>query len=309
MSDSSPDIAGLIADASQLQFLNCVTVSGTGKSCRAMDINQNIWFIIPQFAVYDPWSEIAFGRHFNFENIYAIYQKSKFILIILGLPCVAALALSVYTSFLEKPAVDSIIIGTICDEHAPSFDLRIHKFEPTVQLAGNILSLIIDILVFTLTFAKTIHHAIGMRKVGLGNSLGYFMLRDVLGFSTKLLIGVVGTVVFFGAIGNWLVVLAAISNPLTIILINRLVLSLRQVSHIRGNVPTLGAIGTIQEPAFATNPVLGNLGAPLRLGIEEDYDDDEVEEISVDDEAEVVGEREIVNHTEIIEELRNPSDV
>ncbi|TDL17364.1 hypothetical protein BD410DRAFT_843645 [Rickenella mellea] len=107
-----------------------------------------------------------------------------------------------------------------------------------------------------------------------------------------------------GAILNWLIVLSAINNPLTVILINRLVLNLRQVSRLQeGNAPTLNAIGTIQEPAFATNSLLGNLGAPLRMGPE---DDDVIEEISVDDEVAVVEERGIVDRSEIIEEPRDP---
>ncbi|TDL18627.1 hypothetical protein BD410DRAFT_842670 [Rickenella mellea] len=113
------------------------------------------------------------------------------------------------------------------------------------------------------------------------------------------------------AIGNWLSVLTTMrAVRLTFILINRLVLNLRQVTHTQEeNAPTIDAIGTIQEPAFAVNSILGNLGAPLRVGPEDDYYDDEIEEIAGDDEAEVVEEREIVNQTDIIEEPRNPSDV
>ncbi|TDL19173.1 hypothetical protein BD410DRAFT_900377 [Rickenella mellea] len=151
-----------------------------------------------------------------------------------------------------------------------------------------------------------------MRKVGLANSLGYFILRDgAMYFLAKLLFGVVGTIVFFvpasGVIGSWLTVLIAVTNPLTIILINRLVLNLRQVSHLQeGNAPTLGTIDTIQEPAFATNSLLGNLGAPLRVGLDVDY---EIEEIGVDDDAEAVEERGIVDHSDIPEEPRDSNHV
>ncbi|TDL18622.1 hypothetical protein BD410DRAFT_842667 [Rickenella mellea] len=113
-----------------------------------------------------------------------------------------------------------------------------------------------------------------------------------------------------GGLGNWVAVLTSISDPLTVILINRLVLNLRQVSHIQEeNVPTLGEIGTIPEPAFATNSILGNLGAPLRVGRDGDYDDDEIEEIGRDDADEIAEERGIVEHGEIIEEPRYSSDV
>ncbi|TDL18635.1 hypothetical protein BD410DRAFT_488640 [Rickenella mellea] len=73
-----------------------------------------------------------------------------------------------------------------------------------VQLASVILSLIIDALVFTLTFAKTIRHTIEMRKSGLGNGLGYFILRDgAMYFLAKLLIGVVATTVFIFRCGSF----------------------------------------------------------------------------------------------------------
>ncbi|TDL21406.1 hypothetical protein BD410DRAFT_804319 [Rickenella mellea] len=106
-----------------------------------------------------------------------------------------------------------------------------------------------------------------------------------------------------GAIADWLGVVASITNPLNFILVNRLVLNLRRVSHLQeGNVPTLGAIRTIQEPAFAVNSLLGNLGAPLRVGQD---DDDEIDEIGIDDDAEVAEERRVVDHGEIIEEIRD----
>ncbi|TDL21757.1 hypothetical protein BD410DRAFT_789531 [Rickenella mellea] len=151
-----------------------------------------------------------------------------------------------------------------------------------------------------------------MRKVGLGNGLSYFMLRDgAMYFLAKLLIGVTGAVVFFvpasAVIANWIGVVAVFSNSLTVILINRLALNLKQVSHAQeGKAPTLGAIGTIQEPEFATNSLLGNLGAPLRVGPEED---EAIEESGVEEEAEVIEGRRIIDHNEIIEEPRDPSNV
>ncbi|TDL18624.1 hypothetical protein BD410DRAFT_792990 [Rickenella mellea] len=99
----------------------------------------------------------------------------------------------------------------------------------------------------------------------------------------------------------------SISNPLTVILITRLVLNLRQVSHSQeGYPPTLGAIGTIQEPAFAINSILGNLGAPLRVG---PGDDDVIEEMGSVDVRQVAEERGMAEDSEIIEEPRYSSDV
>ncbi|TDL19082.1 hypothetical protein BD410DRAFT_449565 [Rickenella mellea] len=148
-----------------------------------------------------------------------------------------------------------------------------------------------------------------MKKVGLGNGLGYFILRDgTMYFLAKLLIGVIGTILFFipasDTLGSWIGVLTSISHPLTYSITNRLVLNLRQVSHLQErNEP---AIGTIQEPAFATNSLLGNLGAPLRVGPDED---DEIEQIGVDSEVEVGEEYGSVDDNRITEEFRDISDV
>jgi hypothetical protein len=60
---------------------------------------------------------------------------------------------------------------------------------------------------------------------------------------------------------------------LAAIMTMRLVLNLRQVADhtIHGSVRTISSLGDIPEPVFATNSVLGNIGAPLR-----DVDDDRV---------------------------------
>ncbi|TDL19096.1 hypothetical protein BD410DRAFT_450130 [Rickenella mellea] len=195
---------------------------------------------------------------------------------------------------------------------------RIHRPLSLVQLASVVLSLFIDVLVFTLTFARTIRHTIEMRQVGLGNCLSYFILRDgALCFLSKLLIGIVGTTIFSipasESVETWINVVNSISNPLTIILITRLVLNLRQVSHVQeGNAPTLGTISTMQEPEFAINSFLQNIVASSRLGPDDDDGDGghEIELISVDNEAEVVEEHGVVvNHSEIIELPCDPSDV
>ncbi|TDL15189.1 hypothetical protein BD410DRAFT_135290 [Rickenella mellea] len=167
----------------------------------------------------------------------------------------------------------------------------------------------LDIFVFGFTFGKTIRHTMEMRKVGLEKGLGYFILRDgALYFLAKLLFGIFGTTVFFVSateyIDTWLSLTASINNPLSVILVNRLVLNLRQVSHLQGgNAPTLSAINTTHEPEFATNSLLGNLGAPLRV------EDEEIGETSLDVQTEVVEKGGIVVHCEIIKEPHDRSYV
>lgn len=68
--------------------------------------------------------------------------------------------------------------------------------------------------------------------------------------------------------------MACIYFRLSIILVNRLVLNLRQAGRAHDEMTS-----TVSMPAFATNPVLGNIGAPLRYGsqAEDQYFEDEEE--------------------------------
>ncbi|TDL18646.1 hypothetical protein BD410DRAFT_806367 [Rickenella mellea] len=335
MSDSSHDISEFIAEASQIRFSVCVNVAATGKSsvfpvkmpymlmkrealvfydyiltlptevseiwnskfsgAHALfyltrysyiisTIFETAWFIMSQIGLYGSFvllPQRTIDQH-------GVGKRHPFILVIGGFASVVYVSLLVYMMVVLKPGVHSSALGGICNTDPPNI---LHlKF--TVQLAIAIIGFILDILVFTLTLAKTIHHAKEMRKVGLGNGLGYFILRDV---ATLL-----------GTIGEWGVVVGNLDNPLIYVLINRLVLNLRQVSHKQvGNSSTFGAIGTIQKPVFATNSFLGNLGAPLHVGPE---DDDEIEEVGMGDEADVVEESRVVDYSETIKDIRDPSD-
>ncbi|TDL17901.1 hypothetical protein BD410DRAFT_775512 [Rickenella mellea] len=262
--------------------------------CRVLTFNATVWVITTPIGFYGILT----------LRTYALYQKNTFILVILGVLGAANVSLAVYIGVAEKPEVGSTVYGTICGKpEIPTVD--------RVQLASTIISLIFGVLVFTLTFAKTIRHAVEMRKVGLGKSLAYFILRDgTLYFLANLLFQVVNAAVYFipasWSIGNWLGVAISFSNTLTVILTNRLVLNLRRVSHRReGNALTIGEIGTIHVPAFAISSLIGNLGAPLRVGPE---DDSEIEEIGVDYEAVATEDCGIAHHSNNVEELRGLSD-
>jgi hypothetical protein len=81
----------------------------------------------------------------------------------------------------------------------------------------------------------------------------------------------------------------------------RLVLNLRQVGSntVHGSINTISSLGDMPEPAFATNSVLGNIGAPLGGIGDEDMVD---EERAIDD----VEQREVVDN---LEERRIIADV
>ncbi|TDL18651.1 hypothetical protein BD410DRAFT_830799 [Rickenella mellea] len=238
--------------------------------CRVLYYAWVPWSIFPQFGLYCIFT----------LRTYAIYQKSMSILAILGLMSIAICAFGIYfNGVLVAPVVYPTGFGDVtgCNYNAGPI---VDRF----QLVSLILVLVFDVLVFGLTAAKTIRHTMEMRKMRLGNGLGYFILRDgIMYFLAKLLLGIVAIVIFTTpANTTWDIVLPAIGNALTIVLINRLVLNLRQVSHIQeANGPSLATIGSFQaEPEFATNSILGNLGAPLRVG---EGEEENTEDVSIYD--------------------------
>ncbi|TDL16072.1 hypothetical protein BD410DRAFT_649016 [Rickenella mellea] len=152
------------------------------------------------------------------------------------------------------------------------------------RAASQSLILVFDVAVFSLTFARTIHHTMQMRKLKLGNSLGYVILRDgILYFLFQMVIHAAIITIYniFNQGVDWAGEISVIGNVLVVILTCRLVLNLRQVSHTPELQSTSsGQIGTMtEEPEFATNSILGNLGAPLRIGPE--FDDED--EVPIDD--------------------------
>ncbi|TDL18642.1 hypothetical protein BD410DRAFT_842679 [Rickenella mellea] len=231
MSDSSPEIAGWIAQATQLDMAYRVIISGTALVLYDYALTfstevSEIWkakfngaqalFFLTRYSylVYtvllcaevftqNP-SELAFVVMAQIVlygiltlRTYAIYQKNRIILVVLGLTSVAAVTVGVSLQVLDKPAINVSVLGTTCGMLEASVTPRESRL-----LVEQVLALTLDVLVFGLTFAKTIHHAIEMRKVGLGNSLGYFFLRDgAMYFLAKLLIGVVGITIFFVSSG------------------------------------------------------------------------------------------------------------
>ncbi|TDL16078.1 hypothetical protein BD410DRAFT_795700 [Rickenella mellea] len=246
-----------------LRFVLNFLTNPSQKFCQVVFYNTLAWIIPPHLGLYAIFT----------LRTYAIYRKSWIILFVFGLTSMATCVGGV----IDVALVPQVIrhndgFHTICDINllSPAF--------PTysrLQLVAQILSLLLDILLFGFTLAKTIHHTIEMKKVGLGDGLGYFILRD-----GALMFGVLGTILFFDQTANWLEVTPSIANSVALILASRLVLNLRQVSRSQcSGGRTLGSIESIRDPVFATNSFLGNIGAQLRVGPD---DDDHIEEIFTD---------------------------
>ncbi|TDL19085.1 hypothetical protein BD410DRAFT_806033 [Rickenella mellea] len=181
--------------------------------------------------------------------------------VIIGLLFLFHLILTSYHIF-EQRYLLSRSINTPCLVEMPS----------TVTFASPIPVLVYHGLVFGLTVAKTIKHALAMRKLGLHKSLCYFILRD--GTIANFCTGAVNIIVTSAS--DWIGVLPYVSLAVSNVLTSRLVLNLRRESHVpaAGSL-ALPTIDSVPEAVFAQNSLLGNLGAPLRM----DPDDDEIEDI------------------------------
>ncbi|TDL13391.1 hypothetical protein BD410DRAFT_879980, partial [Rickenella mellea] len=200
-------------------------------------------------------------------RIYAIYRKNMWTILVLGLLGGSLVALTasrpqpnVYLIGIAPPCVKLLVIGSPIQYY--------------------------HITVFILTFAKTYSHAIEMRKVDLlHNGLAYYILRDgtlyfLLACYHHLLrchaeasrfrvnmLESVSAVVMNNHL--WRSTVVYVGSAITMSIINRLVLNLRQVAHMRMDNVAIRTIGL--EPEFATNSLLGNLGAPLRIDSEEEF--------------------------------------
>ncbi|TDL18626.1 hypothetical protein BD410DRAFT_842669 [Rickenella mellea] len=123
---------------------------------------------------------------------------------------------------------------------------------------------------------------------------------------------------------NWLGLIPLVANPyatfiillaitlliwmdsVTLVLVSRLVLNLRQVSYKQEpGERTLGTIDTIRDPVFAANSLLGNIGAQLRIGPDEH---DGIEETSADDEFDVGKRCEVADEKGDTEDSRSYRD-
>ncbi|TDL20722.1 hypothetical protein BD410DRAFT_364429 [Rickenella mellea] len=134
--------------------------------------------------------------------------------------------------------------------------------------ANDYLLLTFDTVVFVLTFYKTFRSAAHMKKLGMTNSLTFWLLRDgFIYYFGRILLVVFDILSFsfpqFFQYDYSLEILNAVGN----ILINHLLLNLRHVSARQSG----GGFSqnTLPEVAFASNATIGNIGAPLTEDPEE----------------------------------------
>ncbi|TDL17482.1 hypothetical protein BD410DRAFT_794313 [Rickenella mellea] len=184
---------------------------------------------------------------------WAIYLKSWKVLLFVGIFAIAkyAMTISAFASIQSFSAT----LGFGCIGTPRNIFLKFNK-------ANGYLNLAFDTVVFVLTFVKTFRSALQMRKLGMTNSVTFWILRDGLLYYVGRVLLVIFQIVSFqfppGAVYQFS---ALLPNVIANVLINHLLLNLRHVSttHPGGGLSQK----TIPELNFATNSIIGNIGAPL----------------------------------------------
>jgi len=158
--------------------------------------------------------------------------------------------------------------------------------------ADNSLVLAFESIVFILTIIKTFSQVLQARRLQLANGLSYFLLRDGTIYYVPLLIETIAALVFTQVVihgtnstaVNDLQAFTAILFPkLQNMLVNRLVLSLRQANKTEMSVPALSSMH------FTAENVFGNIGEPMSQ-----FDDDDDSEDRTDALGGSEGEKELV---------------
>ncbi|TDL23162.1 hypothetical protein BD410DRAFT_839074 [Rickenella mellea] len=210
---------------------------------------------------------------------WAIFQRSWIVLIFVGLFGAAKVAANIVDLAVTE-SYGTLVLS--CGFNSGNL------FDPTqtalchveviicfpVNKASGYLSLAFDNVIFWLTFYKTIRVVRQMRKLGMTKSITYWILRDGIMYYLGRMMLLVFDLVTLNVTSSPFVLFVftgTLNNALSNIMINRMILGLRQVSntHVSGglsekSLPNLG---------FAANSFIGNLGAPLRQRSDDLFDD------------------------------------
>jgi len=197
-------------------------------------------------------------------RIFAIYEQSWLLLGVLGAVGVARVVTGLVRNFaLSYPVTNApTVAGCGVETTNPGY-LRF-------ATADVVLILAFDTLVFLLTLYKTSFQVVQARRLKMRNGLAYFLLRDGTLYYLPL-VACTAAQVCLSEIqsGNGFAqdIIFPFVSVLQNMLVNRLVLSLRQIANDR----TESTIPSIPNLHFATATLYGNIGAPVRqLGEDED---------------------------------------
>ncbi|TDL24208.1 hypothetical protein BD410DRAFT_786304 [Rickenella mellea] len=193
---------------------------------------------------------------------WAIYLGDWRILVALGTIGVACVSVNLtkYAAMTRYTVINFGFTSTCSSEQLS----RINGLDR----AWGFLNFIFDSAVFWLTFRKTIGVARQKKRQGMENSLIHWVLRDGIMYyvarifllTVSLLVVSIGRVPI--SVQRFIVITA---NTLTNIMVNHMMLNLRQMLDIGENGSH--SENTLTMPTFTTNAIIGNIGAPIRLGV------------------------------------------
>ncbi|KAJ3846718.1 hypothetical protein EV368DRAFT_69700 [Lentinula lateritia] len=242
--------------ASMLQAVFNLPGNGTDKQCQA---ETTMALVCETIAL------IATNALFALR-VYAIYNKNKVILGITLVFIISKFGLDIL-SMVVKKSISTI--GSQYQEFSRCGGTASNVNEFTQeQLAIVFLILGYDIFIFMLTAIKTMQHAVEMQRLG-EPGITQVIIRDAFLYFLLMLAVAVLDAIFSvvtlksGSSNNFSGSVTPFFNILPNLLISRLMLNLRTYSEPGNTTISKGQQTHVSSLNFASNQMLGNIGAPL----------------------------------------------
>ncbi|KAJ3906470.1 hypothetical protein F5879DRAFT_920613 [Lentinula edodes] len=250
--------------ASVLQAVFNLPGNGTDKQCQAETT---------MALVCETMALIATNALFALR-VYAIYNKNRVILGITLVFIISKFGLDILSIVVKKS------ISTIGSQYQDfsrcgGTASNVNEFTQE-QLAIVFLILGYDIFIFMLTAVKTMQHAMEMHRLGQPG-ITQVIIRDAFLYFLVITIKVT---LKSGNSNNFSGFVTPFFNILPNLLISRLMLNLRTYSESGNTTTSEGQQTHVSSLNFASNQMLGNIGAPLDGGSfneEEEAEEDGME--------------------------------
>ncbi|KAJ3742994.1 hypothetical protein DFH05DRAFT_1498889, partial [Lentinula detonsa] len=242
----------------------------TNEQC---DVNTNILEVLQILAIAT--TNVLFAL-----RVYAIYNKNR---IILGTCSILIISRLVIDILEQITFHGSSSAGTQFQSFsAYSLYMELLSTPAIVQFVIPFIALVYDIYIFGLTMRKTIDLGFEMKRQGQ-SSVAHIIVQDVV-LVSAVIDAILSGVSLHG------VIISAISSPffdfLPNILISRLMLNLRTFpTPGTGDTLTTSQRAHFSSLHFASNQMLGNIGAPLDGGSfneEEEEEEEELNEVEIE---------------------------
>ncbi|KAJ3742998.1 hypothetical protein DFH05DRAFT_1498896, partial [Lentinula detonsa] len=217
-------------------------------------------------------------------RVYAIYNKNR---IILGTCSVL---------IISRLVIDILVSSSSAGTQFQSFSACVTDLPDTnvyfqFRFVIPFITLVYDIYIFGLTMRKTIELGFEMKRQGQ-SSVAHVIVQDVLRLTPHLRVVLLSAAVFaiLNGVSLHAVLISTISSPLfdilPNILISRLMLNLRTFpTPGTGDTLTTSQRAHFSSLHFASNQMLGNIGAPLDGGSfneEEEEEEEELNEVEIE---------------------------